>query len=154
MKHEDQSSQHFIISIHTGEGISLTPILTSGCYLRSIHKGTSQVRASQLVWTWNWWFSCYRLRVTMLRTLATFRPDALVFFRAKVEVSTRGYPLQMAALKRSEGAANRRLNRNFRRQTVASSDTQWWLVCGYKWIAPCTNFHFCPEEDQSIWLKR
>ena len=38
-----------------------------------------------------------------------------------------------AALKRSEGAANSRPNRNFRRQIAASGDTQW-LVCGYKQV--------------------
>ena len=31
----------------------------------------------------------YRLKVTGLETLPLFRPDALVFFRAKAEVSTR-----------------------------------------------------------------
>ena len=33
---------------------------------------------------WNQWFSCYQLRVTVLGTLPTFRPDALVFYRVKV----------------------------------------------------------------------
>ena len=64
-----------------------------------------EMRASQVVWTWNWRFSCYRLRVTGLGTLLTFRPDALVFFRAKVEVSTRGYPLYITAHKPSLEAA-------------------------------------------------
>ena len=36
------------------------------------------------IYIWNRWFSCYQLEVTGLGTLATFRPDALIFFRAKV----------------------------------------------------------------------
>ena len=67
-----------------------------------------------------------------LGTLPTLQPDVLVFFRAKVEVSTRGNrdggkgisKCWTAALKRSEGVANWRPNRNFQRQNMASGDTQ------------------------------
>ena len=61
-----------------------------------------EVRASQPVWTWNRQFPCYWPRVTGLRTLPTFLLDALVFFRAKVEVSTMGCPF-IAAHKPSLG---------------------------------------------------
>ena len=51
-----------------------------------------------------------------------------------------------AALKRSEGAANRRPNRNFQRQI------QWhpMMACVAINVIPCTNFHFRPEQDHSI----
>ena len=70
-----------------------------------------------------------------------FRPDALVFFRAKVNVSTRAIHF-IAAHKPSLGVPWLPVTPN--------ND----LCAAITWIAPRTNFHFRPEEDQSIWSTR
>ena len=67
---------------------------------------------------------------------------------ASTETGGRGFP-SVGCIEGSEGAVDRHPNRNFQRQSMASGDTQWWFVCGYKLKALALTSAFALKKTRA-----